>query len=342
MKVLGIESSCDETAAAVLEDGKLLSNVILSQLDVHRKYGGVVPELASRAHVQAILPIIREALNEAHLGREAIDGIAVTYGPGLIGSLLVGLNVAKGMAAVLDKPLIGVNHIEGHIFANSLDHPEMDLPFLALIVSGGHTQLVDVQDWGKYAIVGKTIDDAAGEAFDKVAKLLGLGYPGGPEINRLAKTGDPDFVKFPRAWMGADNLNFSFSGLKTAVLNYVESKSDEFKQKHLADIAAGFQQSVVDVLIEKSRKALVRLGYKTMALAGGVARNSALRKAFLKMGEQNSLTIYLPDYDFCTDNAAMIARAGEFYFQRGQTSTLDLDADPSLKLPANYPKGAEA
>ncbi|GBD93339.1 tRNA N6-adenosine threonylcarbamoyltransferase [bacterium BMS3Abin05] len=342
MKVLGIESSCDETAAAVLEDGKLLSNVILSQLDVHRKYGGVVPELASRAHVQAILPIIREALNEAHLGREAIDGIAVTYGPGLIGSLLVGLNVAKGMAAVLDKPLIGVNHIEGHIFANSLDHPEMDLPFLALIVSGGHTQLVDVQDWGKYAIVGKTIDDAAGEAFDKVAKLLGLGYPGGPEINRLAKTGDPDFVKFPRAWMGADNLNFSFSGLKTAVLNYVESKSDEFKQKHLADIAAGFQQSVVDVLIEKSRKALVRLGYKTMALAGGVARNSALRKAFLKMGEQNNLTIYLPDYDFCTDNAAMIARAGEFYFQRGQTSTLDLDADPSLKLPANYPKGAEA
>ncbi|HDK35601.1 MAG TPA: tRNA (adenosine(37)-N6)-threonylcarbamoyltransferase complex transferase subunit TsaD, partial [Bacteroidetes bacterium] len=297
---------------------------------------------ASRAHVQAILPIIREALNEAHLGREAIDGIAVTYGPGLIGSLLVGLNVAKGMAAVLDKPLIGVNHIEGHIFANSLDHPEMDLPFLALIVSGGHTQLVDVQDWGKYAIVGKTIDDAAGEAFDKVAKLLGLGYPGGPEINRLAKTGDPDFVKFPRAWMGADNLNFSFSGLKTAVLNYVESKSDEFKQKHLADIAAGFQQSVVDVLIEKSRKALVRLGYKTMALAGGVARNSALRKAFLKMGEQNNLTIYLPDYDFCTDNAAMIARAGEFYFQRGQTSTLDLDADPSLKLPANYPKGAEA
>ncbi len=333
MKILGIESSCDETAAAVVDSGRLVSNVVLSQLDVHKKFGGVVPELASRAHVQAILPIISEALKEANLQKSEIDGIAVTYGPGLIGSLLVGLNVAKAMAAAMNKPFVGINHIEGHIFANLLEHPDIRPPFLVLVVSGGHTQLVDVQDWGKYAIVGKTIDDAAGEAFDKVAKLLGLPYPGGPEIDRLARQGNPDFVKFPRAWMGRENFNFSFSGLKTAVITYVEAQPTSFVKEHLADIVSSFQKAVVDVLVGKAEKALTKLGYSRLALAGGVARNSALRQAFQELGKQKRTQIYLPGPEFCTDNAAMIARAGQFYLEQGQISSLELDADPSLKLP---------
>ncbi len=333
MKVLGIESSCDETAAAVVEDGRLLSNVVLSQLDVHKKFGGVVPELASRAHIQAILPILTEALEEANLRKSDIEGIAVTYGPGLIGSLLVGLNVAKALAAGLHKPFVGINHIEGHIFANLLDHPHIAPPFLVLVVSGGHTQLVDVRKWGHYFVVGKTIDDAAGEAFDKVAKLLGLPYPGGPEIDRLARQGNPDFVKFPRAWMGKDNLNFSFSGLKTAVITYLEAHSGSFVREHLADVVASFQQAVVDVLVGKAQKALRKLGYKRLALAGGVARNSALREAFQNLGKQQGVQIFLPGPEFCTDNAAMIARAGHYYLERGVESSLTLDADPSLKLP---------
>ncbi|NOY77352.1 MAG: tRNA (adenosine(37)-N6)-threonylcarbamoyltransferase complex transferase subunit TsaD [Calditrichaeota bacterium] len=341
MKVLGIETSCDETAAAVLVDGKLESSIILSQLDVHRAFGGVVPELASRAHIQAILPIIQKALDEASLKKTDIDALAVTYGPGLIGSLLVGLNVAKGIAAALGKPLVGVNHIEGHIFANALEHPRLKPPFLVLVVSGGHTQLVDVKNWGKYAIMGKTIDDAAGEAFDKVAKLLGLDYPGGPEIDRLAKNGNPDFVKFPRAWMGSRNLNFSFSGLKTAVLTYLESQKDEFVRDHLADIVASFQQAVVDVLVEKSRKALVLLKHQRVALAGGVARNSALRAAFVEMGKKSGVEVFLPGPEFCTDNAAMIAKAGQFYLEQGISSPYDLDANPSLKLPVSRSAVAE-
>ncbi len=337
MKILGIETSCDETAAAVLDEGQLKSNIILSQLDVHRAYGGVVPELASRAHIQAVLPIIREALAEAEIDKNAVDGIAVTYGPGLIGSLLVGLNVAKGMALALGKPLVGINHIEGHIFSNALEHPQLKPPFLAMVVSGGHTQLVNVKDWGAYTIIGKTIDDAAGEAFDKVAKLLGLDYPGGPEIDRLAKNGNPEFVKFPRAWMGARNFNFSFSGLKTAVLTYVESQTDEFVRDHLADIVASFQRAVVDVLVEKSRKALLELEYHQVTLAGGVARNSALRNAFVQMGKKNQVDVFLPSPEFCTDNAAMIAKAGQFYLEQGTSSTLDLDANPSLKLPVFHP-----
>jgi N6-L-threonylcarbamoyladenine synthase len=333
MNVLGIESSCDETAAAVVSSGQLISNVVLSQLDVHKKFGGVVPELASRAHIQAILPIISEALEEANLTKTDIDGIAVTYGPGLIGSLLVGLNVAKALAAALNKPFVGINHIEGHIFANLLDHPNIQPPFLVLVVSGGHTQLVDVQDWGRYTIVGKTIDDAAGEAFDKVAKLLGLPYPGGPEIDRLARRGNPEFVKFPRAWMGKDNLNFSFSGLKTAVITYVETQPSSFLKEHLADIVASFQQAVVDVLAGKAQKALEKLGYRRLALAGGVARNSALRQAFQELGRRKQVQVYLPGPEFCTDNAAMIARAGQFYLEQGQFSSLELDANPSLKLP---------
>jgi len=341
MKILGIETSCDETAAAVLDDGQLKSSIILSQLDVHRAFGGVVPELASRAHIQAVLPIIRKALAEAGIEKNAVDAIAVTYGPGLIGSLLVGLNVAKGMAVALGKPLVGVNHIEGHIFANALEHSQLKPPFLVLVVSGGHTQLVNVKDWGKYTIVGRTIDDAAGEAFDKVAKLLGLDYPGGPEIDRLAKNGNPEFVKFPRAWMGAQNFNFSFSGLKTAVLTYVESQTDEFVRDHLADIVASFQQAVVDVLVEKSRKVLVALDYHRVALAGGVARNSALRNAFVQMGKKNRVDVFLPGPEFCTDNAAMIAKAGQFYLEKGVSSSLDLDANPSLKLPVSHPAVAE-
>ncbi len=342
MKILGIETSCDETSAAILEGDQLKSNIILSQLDVHRAYGGVVPELASRAHIQAIVPIIREALGEAGIDKNAIDGIAVTYGPGLIGSLLVGLNVAKGMAISLKKPLVGVNHLEGHIFANALEHPGLKPPFLALVVSGGHTQLVDVKNWGEYTIVGKTIDDAAGEAFDKVAKLLGLDYPGGPEIDRLARNGNPKFVKFPRAWMGAGNFNFSFSGLKTAVLTYVESQTDEFIRDHLADIVASFQEAVVDVLLEKSRKALVARKYRQVALAGGVARNSALRNAFVQMGKKDQVDVFLPGLEFCTDNAAMIAKVGQFYLEKGVSSPPDLDANPSLKLPVARPAAMEA
>jgi len=337
MKILGIETSCDETSAAILDDDRLKSNIILSQLDVHRAYGGVVPELASRAHIQAIVPIIREALAEAGIAKNAVDGIAVTYGPGLIGSLLVGLNVAKGIALSLKKPLIGVNHIEGHIFANALEHPQLKPPFLALVVSGGHTQLVDVKDWGEYTIVGKTIDDAAGEAFDKVAKLLGLDYPGGPEIDRLARNGNPEFVKFPRAWMGSRNFNFSFSGLKTAVLTYVELQTDEFIRDHLADIVASFQEAVVDVLLEKSRKALVALKYHQVALAGGVARNWALRNAFVQMGKKNRVDVFLPGAEFCTDNAAMIAKVGQFYLEKGVVSPPTLDANPSLKLSVAAP-----
>jgi len=332
MKVLGIESSCDETAAAVVDNGQLISNVVLSQLNIHKKFGGVVPELASRAHIQAILPIIGEALEEAGLSKTELDGIAVTYGPGLIGSLLVGLNVAKALAAALHKPFVGINHIEGHIFANLLDHPGIQPPFLVLVVSGGHTQLVDVQNWGHYTIVGKTIDDAAGEAFDKVAKMLGLPYPGGPEIDRLARQGNPDFVRFPRAWMGKNNLNFSFSGLKTAVITYVETQPSSFVEEHLADIVASFQQAVVDVLVEKSEKALKKLGYQQLALAGGVARNSALRQPFERLGTRQQIRVYLPGPEFCTDNAAMIARAGQFYLEQGQVSSLELDANPSLKL----------
>ena len=292
MKVLGIESSCDETAAAVVDNGQLISNVVLSQLNIHKKFGGVVPELASRAHIQAILPIIGEALEEAGLSKTELDGIAVTYGPGLIGSLLVGLNVAKALAAALHKPFVGINHIEGHIFANLLDHPGIQPPFLVLVVSGGHTQLVDVQNWGHYTIVGKTIDDAAGEAFDKVAKMLGLPYPGGPEIDRLARQGNPDFVRFPRAWMGKNNLNFSFSGLKTAVITYVETQPSSFVEEHLADIVASFQQAAVDVLVGKSEKALKKLGYQQLALAGGVARNSALRQPFERLGTRQQIRVY--------------------------------------------------
>jgi len=330
--VLGIETSCDETAAAIFQEGRLQSNIVASQLDIHRPYWGVVPELASRAHVQLILPTIHQALVEAAIKKEEIEGIAVTYGPGLIGSLLVGLSVAKAMALALDIPFVGINHIEGHIFANIIEEEPLHPPFLCLVVSGGHTQLVEVQEWGRYRTLGQTVDDAAGEAFDKVAKMLKIGYPGGPIIDKLAQEGDPEFVAFPRALMERGNFNFSFSGLKTAVLNYLAQQRPEFIREHLSDIAASFQAAVVDVLVAKTLEAARVLGMQQVAISGGVSANSWLRRRMQEEGTKQGLRVFIPKLAYCTDNAAMIARAGLFYLERGLTSSLELSAVPSLQL----------
>ncbi|OQX60435.1 tRNA (adenosine(37)-N6)-threonylcarbamoyltransferase complex transferase subunit TsaD [candidate division KSB1 bacterium] len=332
MVVLGIETSCDETAAAVIDDHALRTNVVLSQLNLHRQFGGVVPELASRAHLRAILPIIHKAINDSGYTKFQLEGIAVTKGPGLIGALLVGLNFAKAVALALQIPIVGINHLEGHIFANLLEHPDIKLPFICLIVSGGHTQLVLVEDWGVYKVLGRTIDDAAGEAFDKVAKLLKIGYPGGPVIDRLSQQGDSKFVDFPRAWMGNENLDFSFSGLKTAVLNYVQKQPPQFLKEHLVDIVSSFQAAVLDVLVGKTLLATQKFGVNRIALAGGVARNTALRQRFSQEADKNKMELYLPTPDFCTDNAAMISCAGLHYLKKGVADDLELDVSPSLNL----------
>ena len=334
MRLLAIETSCDETAAAVFDDDKLLSNIVYSQLSLHQSFGGVVPELASRAHLQTIIPTIKEALTEAKTSKNEIDGIAVTYGPGLVGALLVGVNVAKAIAFGKKIPLVGINHLEGHIFANQLDHPHLQPPLLTLLISGGHTILILVENWGIYKILGQTIDDAAGEAFDKVAKMLTLGYPGGPIIDHFAKHGNPDFVKFPRAMMKDKNLKFSFSGLKTAVLNYIESQSKEFVRENVSNICASFQKAIVDVLISKSFRAAKDNQVDQIALAGGVARNEYFRSEFLSRAK-NQFKIYFPSPDFCTDNAAMIGKTGSFYFQQGKQSDYSLDAVPNLALDSN-------
>ncbi len=334
MIVLGIETSCDETSAAVVNKTHILSNIITTQA-IHEEYGGVVPEFASRAHIKQLVPIVNMALNKADVSLNDIDGIAVTYGPGLAGSLLVGLGVAKGLSLSLKKPFIGVNHLEGHILAVAGDDPNLAYPLIALVASGGHSILVHVEEPFSYNILGQTIDDAAGEAFDKVAKILDLGYPGGPVVEKTAKTGNDKAIDFPRALMEPGNLDFSFSGLKTSVLYYVQKKKQAGEIFSVADVAACFQKAVVDVLVEKSFRALERSGCANLILAGGVIRNSALRTAFELKCERENIHVQIPSPILCTDNAGMIARAGLMRLQRGETSTFDLDVAPNLSLVSN-------
>lgn len=332
MLILGIETSCDETAAAVLNGGQqILSNIVLSQ-SVHRDYGGVVPELASRAHIKTLIPIIREALKEANASLRDLEAIAVTFGPGLVGSLLIGLSVAKSLAFALNVPFIGVNHIEGHIFANFLEHPRLEPPLLHLVVSGGHTQLIYQPEMGQYRLLGQTLDDAAGECFDKVAKMLSIGYPGGPEIDKLSVGGDAHYAEFPRPYLRKDSLDFSFSGLKTAVLNFLDALTQRRVRNHLADIAASFQAAVVEVLVEKSVRAAARYGIDRIAVAGGVACNSQLRTDLKQRATAEGMKIYYPRPLLCTDNAAMIAGAGHFHLKHGKRSSLDLNAVANMGL----------
>lgn len=328
--ILGIETSCDETSVALLKGFNVLSHVIYSQL-IHREYGGVVPELASREHETAISRVVDKAFGDAPGIRPGdVDAIAVTYGPGLMGALLVGLNFAKGMAIALNKPLIAVNHVEAHLYAPFLEFPDLKPPMLSLLVSGGHTMLIDVRGIRDFTILGQTLDDAAGESFDKVARLLKIGYPGGPVIDRLSEKGDPQAVLFPRPYLDKDSLDFSFSGLKTAVLNYTRDKT--FTEQGIADIAAGFQASVVDVLEEKVRRAIMVTGHKNVILAGGVAANRLLRQRLKKLAEKLEIKLYYPPLKYCTDNAAMIAAAGVIYFKKGWVSELTVPAVPNLRI----------
>ncbi len=332
MIVLGLETSCDETSAAVVDDGRRVrSNVIYSQA-VHRKFGGVVPELAGREHIKRIVPIMEDALREAGIDLDNVDGFAATFGPGLVGALLVGLSMAKSLAYGLDKPFYAVNHLEGHIVANLLAHPELDDTFLTLLVSGGHTMLIDVAGIGNYTVLGRTLDDAAGEAFDKVAKLLGLGYPGGAELDRLARDGHPDFVRFPRALAGEDRLDFSYSGLKTAVALQIQKMSDNDLQSHKADIAASFQEAAVDILCEKSLLGLEKTGRDVLALSGGVAANSRLRNKLGEACNGRGMRLMYPPLELCTDNAAMIAETGHIHLSCGERSSFDVNAVPYQKL----------
>lgn len=331
--ILAIESSCDETAAAVVKNGReVLSNVIYSQIALHTEYGGVVPEIASRKHIEKINQVINQALTEADKKLEEITAIAVTYGPGLVGALLVGVSAAKAISFATGIPLIGVHHIEGHISANFIENKELEPPFVCLVVSGGHSHLVLVKDYGEYEILGRTRDDAAGEAFDKVARAIGLGYPGGPKIDKVSKEGNPDAIHFPRAKVASAEYDFSFSGLKSAVLNYLNScqmKGEEFNQ---ADVAASFQKAVIDVLTEHSMDAVKRLGMKKFAIAGGVASNTGLRKALEEACLKDGIEFYHPSPVYCTDNAAMIGTAGYYEYKKGVCHGFDLNAVPNLKL----------
>lgn len=331
MMVLGIETSCDDTSAAVFDGARLLSNVISTQL-IHRNFGGVVPELASRSHIRLLMPVVKQALEQAGISKTDLEGIAVTYGPGLAGSLLAGLSAAKGLALGLNIPMIGINHLEGHIWGNLLEHPDIDYPFVVLVVSGGHTQLVLASAPGKFELLGRTRDDAAGEAFDKVGKLLEIGFPGGPVIERLAKEGDASKIKFPRAYLGDDSLDFSFSGLKTAVLNHVERIGPDQTKATLKDIAAGFQQAVLDVLIDKTILAVQKMDVSNACIAGGVAANKTLQHQLSRRGRSESIQVFWPSPSLCSDNAGMIAKAGYYYLTQGQRSPLSLSPDPSLNL----------
>lgn len=331
--ILAIESSCDETAAAVVVNGReVLSNIISSQIDLHTLYGGVVPEIASRKHIEKINYVIEEALKKAGKTLDDIDAIAVTYGPGLVGALLVGVAEAKAIAFARNIPLIGVHHIEGHISANYIENKTLEPPYICMVVSGGHTHLVVVNDYGKYEVIGRTRDDAAGEAFDKVARAIGLGYPGGPKIDKLSKEGNPKAIQFPHAKIEGSPFDFSFSGLKSAVLNYINSCRMKGEEINQADIAASFQQTVVEILVERAIKAAKELGINKLALAGGVASNSAIRTAFkTKCGEEN-IEFYYPSPIYCTDNAAMIGAAAYYEYIAGVRHGMDLNAVPSLKL----------
>ena len=331
--ILAIESSCDETAAAVVKNGReVLSNVINTQIAIHTEYGGVVPEIASRKHIENINPVIRKALEDAGVTLDDIDAIGVTYGPGLVGALLVGVAEAKAIAFAKNKPLVGVHHIEGHISANYVENKELEPPFVALVVSGGHTHLVKVNDYGEYEIVGKTRDDAAGEAFDKVARAIGLGYPGGPKIDKLAKEGNPDAIEFPRAHVDDAPYDFSFSGIKSAVLNYINSANMQGKEINRADVAASFQKAVVDALVSRAVRLAKECGMEKLAIAGGVASNSALRAAIQEECAKNNIGFYSPSPILCTDNAAMIGAAAYYEYIKGVRHGYDLNAIPNLKL----------
>lgn len=331
--ILAIESSCDETAAAVVKNGRsVLSNVIYSQIALHTLYGGVVPEIASRKHIEKINQVVEAALEEAQMTLEEMTAVAVTYGPGLVGALLVGVAEAKAIAYGAGKPLVGVHHIEGHVSANFIEHPDLEPPFVCLIVSGGHTHLVVVKDYGEFEILGRTRDDAAGEAFDKVARAVGLGYPGGPKIDKAAKEGDPKAIHFPRAKVEGAPYDFSFSGLKSAVLNHINHANMMGQAICVPDLAASFQEAVVDVLVSHTVEAAKELGYKKVAMAGGVASNSALRAGMKKACRKAGLEIYYPSPMLCTDNGAMIGTAGYYEYIKGTRSGWDLNAVPNLKL----------
>ena len=338
--ILGIETSCDETSVAVIRDGKdILSNLISSQVSLHRKYGGVVPEIASRKHLEVLNLMIRDAIEEAKVLPHSIDAIAVTYGPGLEGALLIGVAVAKVLSYILEKPLIGINHIEGHIYANFLNEkfgkensPNV-FPCICLVVSGGHTDLILMSEHLKFEILGRTRDDAAGEAFDKAAKFLQIGFPGGPVIDKLSKKGDPNFIKFPRAYLGG-NLDFSFSGLKTALINYLKKNSHLPipNSQFLYDICASYQKAIIDVLVKKTIDAAKKLKVKTVLLGGGVSVNSLLRKEIKKEGEKSDINVFYPEPILCIDNAAMIACCGYYNLIRGKISNLSLDVVPNLSI----------
>jgi N6-L-threonylcarbamoyladenine synthase len=331
--ILALETSCDETSAAVLSGKhRVLSNIIASQIPVHQKFGGVVPEIASRRHLEQIIPVVDTALAEAGVALQDLDAVAVTYGPGLVGALLVGVAQAKALAYALKKPLIGVHHLLGHIYANLLEHPDLKLPALCLVVSGGHTSLVHWQSHEQLSILGATRDDAAGEAFDKIARSLGLGYPGGPVIEKAARTGNREAIAFPRAWLEEGSLDFSFSGLKSAVLNYLHNAKQRGEEISVPDVSASFQEAVVEVLVEKTINAATAHGLETIALAGGVAANQRLREQLTATAESHGLKVIWPSLVYCTDNAAMIACAAYYRYQLGDFAGLDLNAVPYLPL----------
>jgi len=337
--IMAIESSCDETSVALILEGReVLSNVIASQIDVHKVFGGVVPEIASRHHLDNVNRVTEQALLEAgeklkeRVTLDDVDAIGVTYGPGLVGALLIGIATAKAYAFVKNKPLIGVHHIQGHICANYIEHKELEPPFMALVISGGHTDIVEVTDYNKCKVIGSTRDDAVGEAFDKVARVLGLGYPGGPLIDRIAKEGNPHAVEFKRIMLEKGSLDFSFSGIKTGVLNYINSEKQAGRAINTADVAASFQQAVLDVIVTKSVSAAIKMRKKKLVLAGGVAANSKLRSMMQEACEKNDIALYYPSPILCTDNAAMIGCAAYYKYKNGEVSDLTLDAYPNLPL----------
>lgn len=328
---LSIESSCDETAAAVLANGReLLSNVISTQIETHTLYGGVVPEIASRQHLININSVIAKALDDAGVTISDIDLIAVTYGPGLIGALVIGVAAAKALALANDIPLVGVNHMHGHISSNYISYPELEPPFVSLVISGGHTNLINVKDYIDFEVIGSTRDDAVGEAYDKVARVIGLGYPGGPKIDNIAKAGNPEAVHFKRVYLDKDSLDFSFSGIKTAVLNYVNTERQANRELDISNIAAGFQEAIVDVLVDKSMQAVRQYGNGRLVLAGGVAANSRIREAITRRCEKEGIKLYLPEKKLCTDNAAMIGCAGYYKYLKCGADSLHLDATANL------------
>lgn len=330
---MAIESSCDETSVAfVLEGREILSNVIASQIDVHKVFGGVVPEIASRHHLNNINRVIDEAMAEAGCTLDEVDFIGVTYGPGLVGALLIGLATAKAYALAANKPLVGVHHIQGHISANYIEHKELEPPFMALVISGGHTNIVEVEDYNSYKVLGGTRDDAVGEAYDKVARVLGLGYPGGPLIDKIAKEGDADAIQFKRVFLEKDSFDFSFSGIKTGVLNYINSEKQAGREINVPDVAAGFQQAVLDVIVAKAVGAAVKLGKDKLVLAGGVAANSKLRQMLEEECKKKGIELYYPSPVLCTDNAAMIGCAAYYKYKAGKVDDLNLDAHANLPI----------